>query len=82
MKQKNEFYNCIMLCLLKTSTMSRDHIVAIVRGWIFDPNLMYAIDLNDENLNWCAGHGKGNIKFNGFYKQVQVKVMKKRSAKK
>ena len=77
MKQKNEFYNSIILCLLKTSTMSRDHIVAIARGWIFDPNLMYAIDLNDENLKWCAGHGKGSIEFNGFYEQVQVKVMKK-----
>ena len=76
MNKETKYYNSIMLCLLKTSSMSRDHIIGISRGWIFEPNLPYAILLNLENMNWCAGHGK-NILFNGFYEQVQISMNKK-----
>ena len=76
MQKDTKYYNSIMLCLLKTSTMSRDHIIGICRGWIFEPNLPYAIVLNMENMNWCAGHGK-DILFNGFYEQVQIYMNKK-----
>ena len=46
--------------------------IAICNGLIFDGNLSYAIPLNLESLNWCAGHGNKDVAFNGFFEQVQI----------
>ena len=56
-----------MVCILKSNIMSREHMIAISNGWIFDANLSYAIALNETNLNWCTGKHQ----FIGFYEQVQ-----------
>ena len=65
-------YDHIFLCIVKSNLLSRDHIIAITRGWIFDKNLKCAITLNEQNLNWCAGYGKPGIYFVGFYEQIQI----------
>jgi len=46
----NGYFDSIVLCILKAQDMSRDNIVAITKGWIFDGNLTYALSLNDNNL--------------------------------
>ena len=68
----NEYFNSIMLCILKSEDNSRDHIVAISQGWIFDGNLTHALSLNVGNLTWCSSNGKSNNMFIGFYEQVQI----------
>ena len=65
-------YNSIILGIVKSNYLSRDHIIAICRGWIFDANLTYAIPLTLDSLNWCAGHGKKEVLFDGFFEQVQI----------
>ena len=67
-----EYFNNIMLCILKSEDNSRDHIVAISRGWIFDGNLPRALLLNVGYLAWCCSNGKRNNMFIGFYEQVQI----------
>ena len=74
---KPEFYNSIMLCVLKSKMFSRDHIIAICRGWIIDGNLSYAISLNEKSLNRCAGRGRLDVIFDGLHEQVQVGLKKK-----
>ena len=72
-----------MLCIPKSSCFSRDHIIGITRGWIFDGNLPYAIPLNEENLTWCASHGKEDEIYTGFWEQIEVFVKEtKKEAKK
>ena len=73
MQKDTTYYNSIVPYLLKTSSVSRYHIIAVSRGWIFDPNLNYRIVLNYEIMNWCARHGK-EIIFNGFYEQANEKT--------
>ena len=65
-------YKSIILGIVKSNLLSRDHIIAICNGWIFDANLPYAIPLTLENLNWCAGHGKKDVLYNGFFEQVEI----------
>ena len=67
---ENPFYQHVVLCMPKSSCFSRDHIIGITRGWIFDGNLPYAIQLNEENLTWCTSHGRENEVFTGFWEQV------------
>ena len=67
-----EYFNNIMLCILRSEDNSRDHIVAISKGWIFDGNLTHALSLNIANLNWCCTNGKTNNMFIGFYEQVRI----------
>ena len=67
-----EYFHSIILCILKSTDMSRDHIIAISQGWIFDGNLTYALALNVHNLSWCAVHGTEYGTFTGFYEQVQI----------
>ena len=62
-KKSSECYESIMLCIIQSSSFSRDHIIAITRGWIFDSNLTYALTLNATNLDWCASHGKDGFFF-------------------
>ena len=68
----NRYFNSIMLCILKSEDNSRDHIVAITKGWIFDGNLTHALSLTVGNLTWCCSTGKSNNMFIGFYEQVQI----------
>ena len=75
--KKSDLYDSVILCILCTTKMSKDHIIAISQGWIFDGNLKYAITCNEDNLNWCAGHGNENETFGGFYEQVQIRTRKK-----
>ena len=67
---ENPFYKHVVLCMPKSSSFSRDHIIGISRGWIFDGNLPYAIPLNEDNLTWCTSHGCENEVFTGFWEQV------------
>ena len=62
----------IQLCIIQTTSFSRDHIIALAGGWIFDSNLTFAIPLNANNLNWCANHGKQDVYFEQFIEQVEV----------
>ena len=80
--RNDKYYDNIFLCIVKSNLLSRDHIIAITRGWIFDGNLKYAIVLNEQNLNWCAGHGKPGIYFIGFYEQIQIGIKEKSSKQK
>jgi len=65
-------YKSIILGIVKSNLLSRDHIIAICNGWIFDANLPYAIPLTLDNLNWCAGHGNKEVLFDGFFEQVEI----------
>ena len=67
----------IFLCTAKSNLLSRDHIIAITRGWTFDRNQKYAIALYEQNLSWCAGHWKPGIDFVDFYKQIQISIKEK-----
>ena len=67
-----EYFNSIMVCILKSEDNSRDHIIAITKGWIFDGNLTSALSLNVGNLTWCCSTGKTNNMFVGFFEQVQI----------
>ena len=69
---ENPYYKQVILCIPKSSCFSRDHIIGISRGWIFDGNLPYGIPLNEENLTWCTSHGREDEVFAGFWEQVQV----------
>ena len=60
-----------MLCILKAEDMSRDHIVAITKGWIFDGDLTYALSLNDINLTWCCSQGNSNCILLGFMRKFK-----------
>ena len=75
--KSNECYQSIQLCIVKSTSFSRDHIIAIAAGWIFDSNLTYAISLNEKNLHWCAGHGRGEVFFERFLEQVEIGKRKK-----
>ena len=68
----NECYHSIILCIINSSSFSRDHMIAIANGWIFDSNLPYALPLNEDSLNWCASHGKEGFYFDRFVEHVQV----------
>ena len=74
-------HDSIILGILRTSLRSRDHMIAICNGLIFDGNLSYAIPLNLESLNWCAGHGKQEVLFDGFFEQVQIGYKEKNRKK-
>ena len=39
---ENPFDYTIMLCISKSTSFSKDHIIGIINGWIFDGNLTYA----------------------------------------
>ena len=69
---QNPYYNNIVLCIPKSSSFAKDHIVGITKGWIFDGNLSYALPLTEENLTWSTTHGKGQEVFSQFVEQVQV----------
>jgi hypothetical protein len=73
LKNKNEYFYSVILCFLRSTKMSRDHIIAFSQGWIFDSNLDYAIDFSDDNLNWCVGKGKEHEVFGGFHEVVQFR---------
>ena len=68
----NDCFHSIMICIIKDSSFSRDHMIAIANGWIFDSNLHYALPLNEDSLNWCASHGKEGYCFDKFVEHVQV----------
>ena len=68
-----EYFDNILLCIPKSSSFSKDHIIAVTKGWIFDGNLEYAVPLTEENITWTASHGKEGIVFSGFWEQVIVK---------
>ena len=68
----NECFHSIMICIIKDSSFSRDHMISIANGWIFDSNLPYALPLNEDSLNWCASHGKEGYCFDKFVEHVQV----------
>ena len=74
MLESANYYYTIMLCIPKTTNFSRDHIIGITQGWIFDGNLPYAIPLNEDNLSWCSSHGQSGEVFTGFCEQIQVCV--------
>ena len=78
MISKSSLFYSIILCLPKSTNLSRDHIFAIVQGWIFDSNLSYGIALNLDNLNWSAGHGKNDVAFSGFHEVYQISLRKQK----
>ena len=71
---ENPFYSNIMLCIPKSTSMLKDHIIGITNGWIFDGNLVYAIPLNESNLTWCTSHGKTGEVFTGFCEQLEIRL--------
>ena len=71
-----------MLCIPKSTSLNRDHIIGITQGWIFDGNLSYAIPLNEDNLSWSASHGESGEVFAGFCEQIQVGLREERKKKK
>ena len=73
-----QYYNNILLCIPKSSSFSKDHIIGITKGWIFDGNLEYAMPLTEENITWSASHGKEGLVFSGFWEQVIVKKKDKK----
>ena len=79
---ESPFYYKVMLCIPKSSNFSRDHIIGITQGWIFDGNLSYAIPLNEENLTWWCSHGQVGEIFNGFCEQIQVGFMDEKKKQK
>ena len=78
----NPYYDSIILCIPKSTGFSRDHIIGITKGWIFDGNLSYAIPLNEKNLTWCTSHGRENEFFTGFWEQIAIVKRGKNLAKK
>ena len=80
--KSSECYESIMLCIIQSSSFSRDHIIAISGGQIFDSNLTYALTLNATNLDWCASHGKDGIFFQKFLEQVKIGKREKNRSKK
>ena len=73
-----QYYNDILLCIPKSSSFSKDHIIGITKGWIFDGNLEYAMPLTEDNITWSASHGKEGLVFSGFWEQVIVKKKDKK----
>ena len=69
---KPSFYKVIVVCLLRGSDESRDHIVSISHGWIFDSNLDFAIPLKKESLDWCCGYKQNASTFEGFWEMFYV----------
>ena len=68
----NPYYNTVVLCIPKSSSFAKDHIIAITKGWIFDGNLIYAMPLTEENLTWSTTRGESEQAFSKFVEQVQV----------
>ena len=79
---ESPYYYKIMLCIPKSTSLNRDHIIGITQGWIFDGNLSYAIPLNEDNLSWSASHGESGEVFAGFCEQIQVGLREERKKKK
>ena len=77
LQSKSGLFYSVILCLPKSTILSRDHIFAVSQGWIFDGNLSYAVGLTMENLNWSTGHGKEDINFSGFHEMYQIELKKK-----
>ena len=69
---KGTFWKSIVICLLRGSDHSRDHIVSISHGWIFDSNLDFALPLNKESLDWCCGFRQNGTTFEGCWEMCFV----------
>jgi hypothetical protein len=69
---KTTHYKLIVISLLRGSDDSRDHIVSISHGWIFDSNLDFALPLNKESLDWCCGFMQNGTTFDGFWEMASV----------
>ena len=74
-------HDSIILGILRTSLQSYDHMMTIYNGLIFGGNLSYAITLNLEKLNWCAGYGKQEVFFNKFKLDTKNKIKSQKKKK-
>ena len=69
---KGKLWKSIVIFLLRGSDHSRDHIVSISHGWIFDSNLDFALPLNKESLDWCCGFRQNGTTFEGCWEMCIV----------
>ena len=76
-----KYYDHIFPCIIKTNLLSRYHIIAITRLWIFDGNPKHAITSNKQNINRCAGHEKPGKYFLGLHEQIQIGIKEKNRQK-
>ena len=60
----------IHLCSIVGTDGSRQHVIALWNGWIFDANLPYAIRYCKDSLDWCCGDESDWSKFQKFGKTV------------
>ena len=72
LRYDSKYYQSIMICLIKGTNVFHDNLISIVRGWIFDSNLSFAIPLDKKHLEWCSGATNNESTFGGFCEMVQV----------
>ena len=72
LRYESKHYKSIMVCLIKGFNGTCDIVIAIVRGWIFDSNLLFVITLDEKHLYWCSGASKNELKFGCFSEMVKV----------
>ena len=65
-------YYLVVICLLMDSKNSRDHIVVISHGWIFDSRFKYTFGLSLDNLHYICGANE-ECYFVRFHEQIQIK---------
>ena len=68
--KKTTYFKSIVICLLRGSGGSRDHIVSISHAWIFDSNLDFSLPLNKESLEWCCGFEQNSTTYNGCWEMA------------
>lgn len=71
LKNDKEYWY-IVVCLLNDTAMSKDHIVVISHGMIFDSRFKYTFPLSKENLDFVCGSYKYGSSFLDFHEQFQI----------
>ena len=59
--------DAVLLCQLLSTDGAAEHAIAIVNGWLFDFNFMYAERLSMNALDGCCGDSKFSSVLMGYY---------------
>ena len=73
LKKKDPFYD-IVICLLQDTNKSKDHIIGISNGWIFDSRLSFTLPLEKDNLDKVCGSLLSGDQFISFHEQIRIRL--------
>ena len=73
MKYKDAYYD-IVICLIQDTKKSKDHIIGISNGWIFDSRLSFTLPLEKNNLDKVCGSLSSGDQFISFHEQIRIQL--------